>query len=228
MTGHGIGAWGALSAATRVADRIAHGVPRPVARRQRRSRTGCPDRARARARHDPRRDHPLAEGPPRHDGRPRRRGRRPAKPGRSGGGTRGGADPGPPRPAQMTARRPMRVNLQARATAAEQRRARTRERLLDAAERVIAERGMEAASIDAFVAAAGVSRGTFYNYFPTVTDLLHAMNSRLAEDLDRRVDGLTGPIEDCAVRLAAFIHVVMASSLVDPVSGWVGLQVAGP
>jgi len=128
----------------------------------------------------------------------------------------------------MTDRRPMRVNLPARAATAEQRRTRTRERLLDAAERVIAERGMEAASIDAFVAAAGVSRGTFYNYFPTVTDLLHAMNSRLAEDLDRRVDGLTGPIEDCAVRLAAFIHVVMASSLVDPVSGWVGLQVAGP
>jgi AcrR family transcriptional regulator len=121
----------------------------------------------------------------------------------------------------------MRVNLQARAATAEQRRARTRERLLDAAERVIGERGIEGVSIDAFVAAAGVSRGTFYNYFPTVTDLLHAMNGRLAEDLDRRVAGLTGPIEDCAIRLAAFIHVVMASSLVDPVSGWVGLQVAG-
>jgi len=64
----------------------------------------------------------------------------------------------------------MRVNLQARAASAERRRARTRERLLDAAEKVVASKDLQDATIEDFVSAAGVSRGTFYNYFPTVTD----------------------------------------------------------
>ena len=126
----------------------------------------------------------------------------------------------------MTERRVIRVNLQARAATAEQRRARTRERLLDAAETVVAEKGFESASIEEFVAAAGVSRGTFYNYFPTVTDLLHAMNTRVAEDLDRRLDALTSGIEDCAVRLAATLHTVVANYLADPVRGWIAVQIA--
>jgi AcrR family transcriptional regulator len=120
----------------------------------------------------------------------------------------------------------MRVNLQARAATAEQRRVRTRERLLDAAETVVADKGFESASIEEFVAAAGVSRGTFYNYFPTTTALLHALNTRVAEDLDRRLDVLTAHIDDCAARLAATLHTVVAAYLSDPVRGWIAVQVA--
>jgi hypothetical protein len=70
------------------------------------------------------------------------------------------------------------VNLVARAATAQRRRDQTRERLIDAAETVVAEKGVETASIEDFVRAAGVSRGTFYNYFPTATDIVHAMNTR--------------------------------------------------
>jgi TetR/AcrR family transcriptional regulator, ethionamide resistance regulator len=127
----------------------------------------------------------------------------------------------------MNNRRPMRVNLEARAAIAEQRRARTRERLLDAAEAVVAQRGFESASIEEFVSAAGVSRGTFYNYFPTATELLHALNTRVAEDLDRRLERVTTPIEDCAERLAATLHTVIANYMSDPVRGWIGVHLAG-
>jgi AcrR family transcriptional regulator len=120
----------------------------------------------------------------------------------------------------------MRVNLEARAATAEQRRARTRERLLDAAETVVVEKGFDGASIEEFVAAAGVSRGTFYNYFPTTAALLHALNTRVAEDLDRTLDVLTAHIDDCATRLAATLHTVVASCMADPVRGWVAMQIA--
>ena len=73
----------------------------------------------------------------------------------------------------------MRVNLEARAAAAEQRKAQTRERLLEAAIAVIGEKGPDACSIEDFVAAADVSRGTFYNYFPTAEDLLRAVSRKI-------------------------------------------------
>ncbi|HEV7383320.1 MAG TPA: TetR/AcrR family transcriptional regulator [Phenylobacterium sp.] len=120
----------------------------------------------------------------------------------------------------------MRINLPARAASAEQRRTRTRERLLDAAESVVAEKGFESASIEEFVTAAGVARGTFYNYFPTVTELLHALNTRVAEDIDRRLDAIVGDIEDPVARLAATLHTVVANCLADPVRGWVAVQIA--
>jgi AcrR family transcriptional regulator len=123
-------------------------------------------------------------------------------------------------------RRPIRVNLKARAAAAELRRARTRERLLDGAEAVIAQKGVEAASIDELVRAAGVSRGTFYNYFPTTTDLLHALNIRVAAGLSEKLRGLARRPADPVVRMAASLHLILAAYLADPVRGWVALQIS--
>ncbi|WP_293371937.1 TetR/AcrR family transcriptional regulator [Phenylobacterium sp.] len=120
----------------------------------------------------------------------------------------------------------MRVNLEARAALAEQRRARTRDRLLVAAEAVIAEKGLNGGSIEAFARAAGVSRGTFYNYFPTVADLIAAMNRRVA----RHMGGLLGEIArrpaDPATRLAASLHAMLEAYRIDPIRGWVAVQLA--
>ena len=91
---------------------------------------------------------------------------------------------------------------------------------------MIAEKGFENASIEAFVAAAGVSRGAFYNYFPTTTALLHALNTRVAEHLDRALDILTTHIDDCAARLAASLHAVLATYVADPIRGWIAMQIA--
>ena len=120
----------------------------------------------------------------------------------------------------------MRVNLAARAAAAEQRRAQTRERLLDAAEAVVAEKGVEGASIEEFVRAAGVSRGTFYNYFPTTGDLLGALNQRVAAHLDAVLAEVARQRQDPATLLARSLHMVLFAYLADPVRGWVALQLA--
>jgi AcrR family transcriptional regulator len=58
----------------------------------------------------------------------------------------------------------------------------TRAALLAAAEAVFAERGYRSASVDAVVAAAGLSKGTFYWHFKSKDDLLFAL---LEERLDR-------------------------------------------
>ena len=58
----------------------------------------------------------------------------------------------------------------------------TRAALLAAAERVFADRGYAAASVDAIVETAGLSKGTFYWHFKSKDDLLFAL---LEERIDR-------------------------------------------
>lgn len=121
-------------------------------------------------------------------------------------------------------RRPMRVNHAARAAAAEARRQRTRERLLDAAEGVIAEKGVDATTVEDLVRAAGVARGTFYNYFPTTTELVHALNQRVGAHISAELRPLTQRGDSPAARLAASLHTVIAACVADPVRGWVAVQ----
>ncbi|MBX5474306.1 MAG: TetR/AcrR family transcriptional regulator [Thermoleophilia bacterium] len=63
------------------------------------------------------------------------------------------------------------------------RGARTRQRLLEAAERVFAELGYVDASIVKITEAAGVGQGTFYLYFASKKDVF----DELVRDLNRRV-----------------------------------------
>lgn len=113
----------------------------------------------------------------------------------------------------------MRVNLEARANTAAVRRDRTRARLLDAAMAIIARGGVEAASVDAVVAAAGVARGTFYNYFPTTSALVHALLGRLTEDALGEL-AERGPLGDPAAWLAAAWSVYLARAAGDPLWAW--------
>lgn len=121
----------------------------------------------------------------------------------------------------------MRVNLEARAATAEQRRAKTRERLLDAASAVIAEKGPDATSIEEIVAAAGVSRGTFYNYFPTTDDLVSALNVRTGEAFLGPMRELVGQLDDPALKLSAAAHFTLMTMVADPTRAWVMLRLEG-
>ncbi len=90
---------------------------------------------------------------------------------------------------------------------------------------VIADKGPEASSIEDFVAAAGVSRGTFYNYFPTFEDLLHALNTEISEALDKTLGPARSGIDDPAVLLATVTHRIFAAYTLDPVRGWLALKI---
>lgn len=115
----------------------------------------------------------------------------------------------------------MRVNLEARAAAAEQRKAQTRERLLDAAIAVIGEKGPDASSIEDFVAAAQVSRGTFYNYFPTAEDLLRAVSRKIIAAMTAVLDARLPASMSVSLRLATRLHSYILSVSRDPAWGWV-------
>jgi AcrR family transcriptional regulator len=65
---------------------------------------------------------------------------------------------------------------------AEERRPDTRQQLLDAAAKVIAGRGYKAATVDAVIAEAGLSKGTFYWHFDSKEDLFFSL---LEERIDR-------------------------------------------
>lgn len=57
---------------------------------------------------------------------------------------------------------------------------------MDAAERLFIENGVAATSIDGIVAAAGVSKGTFYHYFESKEHMLGALQERFIGSMAER------------------------------------------
>ncbi|PXF32336.1 hypothetical protein WH50_05385 [Pokkaliibacter plantistimulans] len=81
------------------------------------------------------------------------------------------------------------------------RSARTRKRIHDAARRAFSERGT-AAQIDDVVLIAGISRGTFYNYFHTIDELFQHVAAEMARDMGERVHSRLSGHDDAAVRIS--------------------------
>lgn len=74
----------------------------------------------------------------------------------------------------------------------------TKQRILDAAQRQVLERGFSATSVDAIQEAADISRGTFFYHFPSKDDLAVALIERYAEQDRALVDGLMSRAEALA------------------------------
>ncbi len=66
----------------------------------------------------------------------------------------------------------------------------TRQRILDAAQQQVMERGFAATSVDAIQSAAGISRGTFFYHFASKDALAVALIERYAEQDHALVDAL--------------------------------------
>ncbi|MDA3648909.1 TetR/AcrR family transcriptional regulator [Saccharopolyspora indica] len=86
---------------------------------------------------------------------------------------------------------------------AEERRA----DLLDAAERVFVERGIDAARIDEITDRADVSIGTFYQHFSSKHDLMLTLRARFVERLVERQDAVVRrlPADDWSGRVDAWL-----------------------
>lgn len=82
------------------------------------------------------------------------------------------------------------------------KRDRTRAQLLDAATKVFAARGFEAAAVQEIAAVAGVANGTFYNYFPTKESILEAAAIHYGVTYCERIDASYAHIKDGAERMA--------------------------
>jgi AcrR family transcriptional regulator len=115
---------------------------------------------------------------------------------------------------------------------AAERRARMRRTLLEAALLVFADKGVDASVIDDVITAAGVSRGTFYNYFRTNGELLIAANEELGNELVRHIEERVASLSTPAARLATGIRLYFDVSRRFPLLAHflarVGPQAAGP
>jgi len=107
-----------------------------------------------------------------------------------------------------------------RAEIGQQRRARMRQRLMEAGARAIAHHGMARATIDDFIAEADVSRGTFYNHFSMREELLEALWERVGRDPFRDIQAACAIFADPAERLAAVTRSVMHRARRDATLGW--------
>ena len=86
---------------------------------------------------------------------------------------------------------------------------RTRERLVVAARQVFEERGFDATRMGDIAAAAGVSHGTVYTWFPTKEDALHAAVDSVTEEMYSVLSTpeVTDPIERIALANARYLEV---------------------
>ena len=109
-----------------------------------------------------------------------------------------------------------------------ERRARMRARLIEAATLVFAQRGPDAALIDHVTQQAGVSRGTFYNYFRSTDELLLAAKNALAAEMFGLVSEASDLTAPAALRLAdglkGFIDVAKRHPLLLDFTARLGLR----
>ena len=100
-----------------------------------------------------------------------------------------------------------------------QRREKTRLRLLESALTVFTEKGPDVAVIEDFIAAAGVSRGTFYNHFKTTGELLLALAAGMSDEVLHIVDPIVLQLDDPVRRFCAGTRLYMHAALRYPLWG---------
>lgn len=99
------------------------------------------------------------------------------------------------------------------------RREATRQKLLTTALGVFATKGVDASLIDDFIAAAGVARGTFYNYFKTTTELLDAVTAELSDQVLASIDVHVRRIDNPIERVATGCLLYMQAAVLHPAWG---------
>jgi AcrR family transcriptional regulator len=112
-----------------------------------------------------------------------------------------------------------------RAEIGRERRARMRVRLIEAAARVMANEG-DNATIDTFIRAAGVARGTFYNHFKTREELLDALWTSIGHDPFLEIQNACKDLADPVERFAAVTRLVLLRAAQDPTWGWLILALS--
>lgn len=66
----------------------------------------------------------------------------------------------------------------------EKKKERTRAQLVEAAARLVAERGIDAATVNDIVTLANVAPGTFYNYFPSLDAMIEELAAGVCEQVE--------------------------------------------
>lgn len=103
-----------------------------------------------------------------------------------------------------------------RVRVAAQRRERMRMRLIESALLVFGQKGLDATDIQDVIDMAGVSRGSFYNYFRTNEELMGAVMLELANELLALIDPVVASRPDPAERVACGVRMVLKTARAYP------------
>lgn len=99
------------------------------------------------------------------------------------------------------------------------RKRETRGRLLDAAMRLMAERGMEGVAINEITEAADVGFGSFYNHFESKEAIYDTLVNQIFEDFADIQDSLVKDVVDPAEAISYCIRYALLRARRDPVWG---------
>jgi AcrR family transcriptional regulator len=100
------------------------------------------------------------------------------------------------------------------------RRAHARERILEVAERLMTERGVDAVTIDDIADAADIARRSFYHHFQSKYDLLVPIARARTKSLNARIDRLVARFDDPAEGMAVGIRHGLRGFTHDPLCCW--------
>jgi AcrR family transcriptional regulator len=101
---------------------------------------------------------------------------------------------------------------------AAERRERMRSRLLTSAMKLVAEKGPAATSIDDVIAAAEVSRGTFYKYYPSTDVLVRELAVAIANNLIQMAEPVVQGLDDPAERVSLGMRLVTRLAIDNPMA----------
>lgn len=107
-----------------------------------------------------------------------------------------------------------------RAEIGRERRDRTRKQMMVASARLIALRGTEGVTIEDFIRAAGVARGTFYNYFQTREQLISTLWRHFGRTRLSKILRITAADPDPASRLVSGMRLSIRKAADDHTWGW--------
>ena len=102
----------------------------------------------------------------------------------------------------------------------DRRKRRNRSALMDAAYRVMAKKGIDAATISEIAELADVGAGTVYNYFASKDELAMCVLERTMERLAQRIEAVTNSFSDPAQVYAFGIRNVMKAATTDQRWRW--------
>jgi AcrR family transcriptional regulator len=116
-----------------------------------------------------------------------------------------------------------KIDLARRAEIGREKRARTRAQIVEAGAMLLAERPLEALTVDAVVEAAGVAKGTFYYHFQSMEELAAAVGEKLGESFDELLAPARLSLQDPIARLSFAFTQFLEKAIADPV--WARLVV---
>ena len=116
-----------------------------------------------------------------------------------------------------------KIDLARRAEIGREKRARTRAQIVEAGAMLLAERPLEALTVDAVVEAAGVAKGTFYYHFQSMEELAAAVGEKLGESFDELLAPARLGLPDPIARLSFAFTQFLEKAIADPV--WARLVV---